>query len=593
LFDYIGIYKTIIVQLIFTLTKQHNLKGIIKFMNLRFLGNLFITSLMLVFIPYFAFGQYISRDNYTGTFTDTNSWTGGVAPNPANVNNNTDIYGFITCNADLEISGNVNLTVNDTLVVNGNLVLQNKANLTISNGAICIINGNVTAVNKLNLDFGSHFIVTGNFTASENQTDVTFSEGAAIYILGTVDAGNLLGFNCDNSSGYIPPGSDVGCRYGDIISLEDNENTYSGIYDFIVGSDSLMGVNPVYTELCNDLEANISVLFTDGTNYTWYDSLGTTVVGYGTTLTTNEPGEYFATYTYNSTTITTYRVRVTSSNLSEDINVTNVSCPGNSDGIISILNPSGGSGTYEYSIYGDSAWQSSASFTGLSVGYYDVRIRDAVSLCFKILSDSIEVNNSDTILPTIICPENITVTVDSGTCVATGISLGNPVTSDNCGIASVANNAAEPYSIGNTIVTWSAQDTTGNIATCPQIVTVEPEETIDVGVDNLENSCQSGETGTQTIITWNIIKFSGVDNWSFDYVISDGLSDVDSGTKSGLTGSGTQLSFTFNNSTGIDQTYTLTLTNVQDNCTTEQNTTNNSDSVILWGVPDTGEIIPD
>jgi len=91
----------------------------------------------------------------------------------------------------------------------------------------------------------------------------------------------------------------------------------------------------------------------------------------------------------------------------------------------------------------------------------------------------------------------------------------------------------------------------------------------------------------------SFIKFSGVDNWSFDYVISDGLSDVDSGTKSGLTGSGTQLSFTFNNSTGIDQTYTLTLTNVQDNCTTEQNTTNNSDSVILWGVPDTGEIIPD
>ena len=63
--------------------------------------------------------------------------------------------------------------------------------------------------------------------------------------------------------------------------------------------------------------------------------------------------------------------------LDADVDSENVSCFEGSDGSITITNPSGGSGNFEYSINGGSSWQASGSFTGLSAGDYDIFIRDA------------------------------------------------------------------------------------------------------------------------------------------------------------------------------------------------------------------------
>ncbi len=78
---------------------------------------------------------------------------------------------------------------------------------------------------------------------------------------------------------------------------------------------------------------------------------------------------------------------------------------------------------------------------------------------------------SDNILPTITCPTNITATTNTG-CTATGVALGTPVTADNCGVASVSNNAPAAFPIGITTVTWTVTDNSGNKATCDQTVTV-------------------------------------------------------------------------------------------------------------------------
>lgn len=212
--------------------------------------------------------------------------------------------------------------------------------------------------------------------------------------------------------------------------------------------------------------------------------------------------------------------------------------------------------------------------------------------CSSTCSVNVSVQ-TDTEDPQITCPANVNVLTDAGLCTASGVDLGTPVTSDNGKVASVVNDAVEPYAIGDNIVTWTVTDDAGNTATCEQTVKVEPDEIIDIQVVDLENDCQSGKTGSQTTVTWDISKLAGYANWSFDYTINDGTSDVASGTQSGLTGSATQVSFDMDNSTGADQTFTLIITNVQDECTTEQNITNNTDSVILWGVPDTGVIKPD
>ena len=79
---------------------------------------------------------------------------------------------------------------------------------------------------------------------------------------------------------------------------------------------------------------------------------------------------------------------------------------------------------------------------------------------------------TDTQLPTITCPANVNVTADAGLCTATGVALGTPVTGDNCSVASVTNNAVEPFALGNTLVTWTVTDGSGNTATCQQTVTV-------------------------------------------------------------------------------------------------------------------------
>ncbi len=57
----------------------------------------------------------------------------------------------------------------------------------------------------------------------------------------------------------------------------------------------------------------------------------------------------------------------------------NVTCFGANDGTITITNPAGGYGTYEYTIDGGATWSASGSFTGLAPQFYSVQIRDAAN----------------------------------------------------------------------------------------------------------------------------------------------------------------------------------------------------------------------
>ena len=77
----------------------------------------------------------------------------------------------------------------------------------------------------------------------------------------------------------------------------------------------------------------------------------------------------------------------------------------------------------------------------------------------------------DNTLPVITAPLNVTAMPNLG-CEAIGVALGTPVTSDNCSVASVTNDAPSIYPIGTTTVTWTVTDASGNTATATQLVTV-------------------------------------------------------------------------------------------------------------------------
>ena len=79
---------------------------------------------------------------------------------------------------------------------------------------------------------------------------------------------------------------------------------------------------------------------------------------------------------------------------------------------------------------------------------------------------------SDTIAPQNLAPASVSVTTDVGSCEATGVALGVPTSSDNCGVSSVTHDAPTSFPLGTTTVTWIVTDNAGNQSLSYQSVLV-------------------------------------------------------------------------------------------------------------------------
>jgi hypothetical protein len=112
----------------------------------------------------------------------------------------------------------------------------------------------------------------------------------------------------------------------------------------------------------------------------------------------------------------------------------------------------------------------------------------------------------DAIAPTIACAANVAVNADNASCAATNVNLGTPITADNCGVASVSNNAPTSYPVGTTTVTWTVTDVNGNTATCTQDVLVTDNQNptitcaanVSVNADNASCAATNVNLGTPT-----------------------------------------------------------------------------------------------
>jgi gliding motility-associated-like protein len=90
------------------------------------------------------------------------------------------------------------------------------------------------------------------------------------------------------------------------------------------------------------------------------------------------------------------------------------------------------------------------------------------------LSCSFEVSVLDNELPTLTCPDDINTTTDPDTCGAV-ITWSTPVVSDNCPGVNLSSDfdSGDFFPTGNTVVTYTATDGSGNTATCSFNVLVE------------------------------------------------------------------------------------------------------------------------
>ncbi|MHA7112340.1 HYR domain-containing protein [Sunxiuqinia elliptica] len=91
-------------------------------------------------------------------------------------------------------------------------------------------------------------------------------------------------------------------------------------------------------------------------------------------------------------------------------------------------------------------------------------------------SCSFQVSVIDNELPTITCPQEITVGTDLYKSYTTVTDLGTPVADDNCGVAFITNDAPPIFNVGQTTVTWTVTDVNDNVNTCEQVVTVVDDE---------------------------------------------------------------------------------------------------------------------
>lgn len=98
-------------------------------------------------------------------------------------------------------------------------------------------------------------------------------------------------------------------------------------------------------------------------------------------------------------------------------------------------------------------------------------------------SHTVTVN--DTEPPSITCPGTVTVSSDPDQCNAV-VTVPNPTTSDNCGVATVTNsrtgtgNASGTYPVGTTPVTWTVVDIHGNPSVCTHNVVVLDNQAPDI-----------------------------------------------------------------------------------------------------------------
>lgn len=124
-------------------------------------------------------------------------------------------------------------------------------------------------------------------------------------------------------------------------------------------------------------------------------------------------------------------------------------------------------------IYTDYLWSTGDTTSSINAlpGVYTVTVT-AVWGCDYVSAPVTVTTGPDAIQPTITCPTDTTLYVEAGTCSITGIGLGTPIALDNCGLATVSNNAPSSFTVGLTNVTWTARDNANNTRTCVQHVIV-------------------------------------------------------------------------------------------------------------------------
>jgi len=227
-----------------------------------------------------SYAQQTSKNNYTGTWTTSTSWTPAWGtPITTGIAQNITIYGYISHTGNISFGGaGGDLIVNDTLVINGDLDLGNNNNITVNNNGVLIVRGNLTLANKVDIAANAYIVVTGNLTKTGAAGQGSFTSDdipSKVFIGGTItvpggwaSTGPTDVLNC----GLSPEYTSSTCNYGN-----GTDVLVDPINDFIQSTCTVFATittQPTNRVVCTGSNTSFTVAATGTNTYQWQVNTG-------------------------------------------------------------------------------------------------------------------------------------------------------------------------------------------------------------------------------------------------------------------------------------------------------------------------------
>uniref|UniRef100_UPI003D347BE5 hypothetical protein n=1 Tax=Saccharicrinis sp. 156 TaxID=3417574 RepID=UPI003D347BE5 len=221
---------------------------------------------------------HASYYNYTGDWESSTSWSPEWnTPIVNNLNNQITIYGFITCNNGVSYESG-GLTVEDTLVINGDLRMGISTSIVIDRDAILIINGSLYIQDEsqaIIVKRGAYLIVSGNVMVEGDTYNANFGATDSppkIFIGGAIEPAELT----DDDVNYTAldctepevPYTYSGCTFGNLVDL-----SYDPIYSFYQsvssGSSPIITTEPLDKSICENHNVDFILEANNVDSYQW------------------------------------------------------------------------------------------------------------------------------------------------------------------------------------------------------------------------------------------------------------------------------------------------------------------------------------
>ncbi len=123
-----------------------------------------------------------------GEWSESAVWEGSVAPPTGQIKHDVEVLGHVRRRGHLSYKkgSKKTLTVKDTLVIEGNLTLGNKSNLTVNHGGVLVVAGDLTVDKKSEITNEGTIAVGGNWQLHSLSKIDFLGDSSQLYHFGEV-----------------------------------------------------------------------------------------------------------------------------------------------------------------------------------------------------------------------------------------------------------------------------------------------------------------------------------------------------------------------------------------------------------------------